>query len=395
MPVSKSSKGCAKLEGELPSKTKSMDDVESIVQTLEHELDNLERVELVHCRWEVSNLQHIFAAAMAFLSGLIFLGNNFIIKVSKLNSGEMLAVRSLVQIVLMSFILFMKGETLWPGSAYLRNMLCLVGLLGSLNMLSPILSVQLMPVSDAVTLMFTAPLFTMLFSALFLKDQINLVKAISGLVLTIGIILITQPEFLLNRNHVISREDRCEGYICGWNQYDEKDISPKALHPNDNEKYHFVGAVIALSTAIFGAAIYIITTKIGNDITPTLQLLYMAIFALMISLFLPLVDETDRFFTSKISDITAHEYVLYVVISCSMIIAYWLVFRSCRIIHPTIVSTLRTTEIVGAFLVECIVTNVAPEFSKVLGATLVVLAALALLFEKRIRNSVSQLKFSR
>ena len=389
MRISKSIQGYAKLKGELASKTKRMDDVEVTVKTLKQELDNFERVDLLYCRWERSDLKHIFAAAMAFSSGLIFLGNNFMIKFSKINSGEMLAVRSLVQIVLMSFILLRKEEKFWPSSVYHRNRLCLVGLLGSLNMLSPILSVQLMPVPDAVTLMFTTPLFTMLFSALFLKDPINLVKAISGIVLTTGIVLITQPTFLFNQNHVILREERSVSYTSGWNQYDEKDINPKELHRNDDDKHYFVGALIALSTAIFGAVIYVIITEIGNYITTTLQLMYMAIFALLISLFLPLVDETDRFFTSKISDITAHDYALYVGISCSWIFAYWLAFSSCRIIHPTIVSTLRTTEIVVAFLVECIVTNVAPEFSKVLGATLVLLAALALLFEKRLRNSVS------
>ena len=113
MRISKSTQGYDKMKGELPSKTKLKDDVEATVKTLKQELDNFERVDLLYCRWERSDLQHILAAAMAFSSGLIFLGNNFIIKFSKLNSGEMLAVRSLVQIVLMSFILFMKGENLY------------------------------------------------------------------------------------------------------------------------------------------------------------------------------------------------------------------------------------------------------------------------------------------
>ena len=46
---------------------------------------------------------------MAFFSGLFFTANNFIIKAARLSFGEVLAVRSIIQIPLMSLILFMKG----------------------------------------------------------------------------------------------------------------------------------------------------------------------------------------------------------------------------------------------------------------------------------------------
>ena len=48
---------------------------------------------------------------MAFVSGLFFTANNFIIKAARLSFGEILAVRSIIQIPLMSLILFMKGMT--------------------------------------------------------------------------------------------------------------------------------------------------------------------------------------------------------------------------------------------------------------------------------------------
>ena len=47
---------------------------------------------------------------MAFFSGLFFTANNFIIKAARLSFGEVLAVRSIIQIPLMSLILFMKGK---------------------------------------------------------------------------------------------------------------------------------------------------------------------------------------------------------------------------------------------------------------------------------------------
>jgi len=135
----------------------------------------------------------------------LFTANNFVIKAEMLSFGEMLTVRSVIQILLMLLILKMKGGNVWPRSAYHLVMLCLIGLFGSLTMLTSFISVRLMPVPDAITLMFTAPLFTMVLSSMFLKDRVTLIKAISGLVLMAGIVLVTQPSFLFHDNSKIFR----------------------------------------------------------------------------------------------------------------------------------------------------------------------------------------------
>ena len=59
-------------------------------------------------------------------------------------------------------------------------MLCMVGLFGSLTMLTSFACVKFMPVADAITLIFTTPLFTMVLAAVFMKDKITIVKTISG-----------------------------------------------------------------------------------------------------------------------------------------------------------------------------------------------------------------------
>ena len=72
------------------------------------------------------------------------------------------------------------GDNFWPRSNYQRTMLCMVGLFGSLTMLTSFACVKFMPVADAITLIFTSPLFTMLLAAVFMKDKITIVKTISG-----------------------------------------------------------------------------------------------------------------------------------------------------------------------------------------------------------------------
>ena len=55
-------------------------------------------------------VRYIVGNSLAFLSGLFFTANNFVIHGAKLSFGEVLAVRSIIQIPLMSFLLFVKGS---------------------------------------------------------------------------------------------------------------------------------------------------------------------------------------------------------------------------------------------------------------------------------------------
>ena len=59
-------------------------------------------------------------------------------------------------------------------------MLCLVGAFGGLTMLATFACVKFMPVGDAVTLLFTNPLFTMIFAAAFMGHRLSTLKVISG-----------------------------------------------------------------------------------------------------------------------------------------------------------------------------------------------------------------------
>ena len=60
-------------------------------------------------------------------------------------------------------------------------------------------------------------------------------------------------------------------------------------------------------------------------------------------------------------------------------------------VPPATVATLRTSEIVVAFIAQSLLTNKPPAISDILGAAFVFLAALALIFEKHINNGLSRI----
>ena len=66
-------------------------------------------------------------------------------------------------------------------------------------------------------------------------------------------------------------------------------------------------------------------------------------------------------------------------------------FMSCQMIPPATVSTLRTTEIVVAFITQSLLTNKSPQTIDTLGATFVILAAIATIFETHIHKRLSKI----
>ena len=60
-------------------------------------------------------------------------------------------------------------------------------------------------------------------------------------------------------------------------------------------------------------------------------------------------------------------------------------------VPPSIVSTLRTTEIVVAYVMNIILTNSTPEMINSFGSFLVLVTAIVLIFEKEIDKSASYL----
>lgn len=108
----------------------------------------------------------------------------------------------------------------------------------------------------------------------------------------------------------------------------------------DPADYYFVGALIALSCAIFSAANNIVIAlvkqkyrpifieynlsfkdssilinmsyhyyfQLGNGVSTSVQLLWMGIVAILVAGLSEFVDDNDRFFTPNIGEITAFEW---------------------------------------------------------------------------------------
>ena len=63
-------------------------------------------------------------------------------------------------------------------------------------------------------------------------------------------------------------------------------------------------------------------------------------------------------------------------------------YKSLQMIPVATVSVLRTTEIVIAFVANVALTQTVPEYTDIIGSSLVFLAALSLIFEERLSKLI-------
>ena len=77
-------------------------------------------------------------------------------------------------------------------------MILLQGLTSSLCCLLCLAAVTFMPVPDALCIVFSAPVPTVILAAIFLKDRINSSKVVTCLLLVTGVVLVSRPPFLFH-----------------------------------------------------------------------------------------------------------------------------------------------------------------------------------------------------
>ena len=122
------------------------------------------------------------------------------IQTLKLDYSDTLLIRSIVQILIMGIICIYKGLSFWPkvGSnpRKVRALIVFQAIFGSLLIICSFSCVLFMPLGDALTLIFSAPLSTMVLAAIFLGHRLRLFRITAAILLIIGTILVVKPPFL-------------------------------------------------------------------------------------------------------------------------------------------------------------------------------------------------------
>lgn len=260
-----------------------------------------------------------------------------------------------------------------------------------------------------MTLIFTNPLFTMILAAIFMGHRLSATKCVSALVLMAGIILVTKPPFLFPETHSSGNgtdPNVTDVLTSVMNDYLDRDFILYDLTPVnwttmtddatfvedvDPHELYFVGALIALSSAVFSAANNIIMAKFGGVISASLQLFYIGLGGMLVAGLCQFVDEGDRFFTQDIYKITGNEWGICIGLALIGMVGFGCTIYSLIMIPPSTAATLRTSQIIVAFIAQIIIMNNIPAVLDIMGASLIFVAAMAITFEPMIQRKLASL----
>ncbi len=321
------------------------------------------------------NSQFLSGIALAFLSGLIFTVNSYVIQTMALDFSQTLLVRSLIFLIIFSILCYVRKLSPWPSleqvSLKAKIFMVIQGVLGAIMIMTAFCCLSFLPLGDALTLMFTSPLSTMIMAAIFLGHRLRLFKIFFGLFLMSGTVLVIQPEFLFS----VTSES--------WRPLLKNLLTVPIQDVQVHDKYYFIGVAIALSSALADGCLNV-AINFCQQINSLVLLWWTGLGGLIVSLVSFSFNPNAVMLGPNIALITKWEWLSYFLTSFSGLVAYFFMTKSLQMIDPTVVAFVRSFEIVLAYIVQIGIIGDLPNTLSLIGAGMVLVSVTAMSLQKQL-----------
>jgi len=307
--------------------------------------------------------QYAYGVFLASLSGILFTANNFVINQTQVDVGDVVLVRTLLQISIYLSILLYRGESFLPAINSQKVYTILQGLTGSIAFICSLACVSFMDVPDALSIIFACPLVTIFLSAVMLRDRLSPLKICSGVLLLSGVILVCKPSFLF-------------------------DTATSLLSPIEVDEKFTIGVVLACTACLSTGTMAVLVAKC-EDVSTSVLVLWTAIIGLGIAVTYGLLHPGSMILSQQVVNIPAKDWAIFLGLALSGLLAFTTLTRSLKLISPNLVASLRTLELVLAFSVQSIVTGLAPGLLSCLGGGLIIIGILMLALQHQILSASS------
>ena len=213
-----------------------------------------------------------------------------------------------------------------------------------------------MPIGDALTIVFTEPLWTLILSKLILKIRIGLWKVFFGLLLILGMILCIQPPFLFqpidsNGNKTIPDNTNNTNLVGEYVM-----LIKDSLHKGGNcdgmeesENYN-VGVLFAIGTAVTGAMANVVIARC-EKVSSKVLVFYSGLGGVILAFICSIFDQ-NNLMIFNFSSISINQWMMLTVLGLMGIVGYFSMTRSLRLVPPTTVAVLRAMEIILAYIAQ-------------------------------------------
>ena len=340
-------------------------------------------VEDPHSKW----LGFLLGISLAFISGLIFTGNNVVIQMLHCDYSDTLLIRSLVQVLVIGSICKIKGLSLWPkigpNPTKLRALIVFQGIFGALLIILGFSCVLFMPLGDALTLIFSAPLSTMCTAAIFLGQQLRLFKITCGVMLVIGTVLVIKPPFIFNPD-LDDIDDTVDRSSHNNNRSTVTSFYSSLYHQDKHDSLYFIGVIIALSSAMADGFLNV-AINFCKEVNSLVLLWWAGMGGLVVSFISSTFDDQESILHySDIVNIGVEHWLAFFGMACVGIFSYFCMTKSLQMIDPTIVAFVRALEIVFAYIAQIAIMHQLPDSYAIIGGSCVLVSVLAMAIQTKI-----------
>ena len=151
-----------------------------------------------------------------------------------------------------------------------RNALIGRCITGTISLISGFTALTLLPLEDASTLIFTAPLVTFAVARIFLKEDINKLDLFCGIISMLGVLFVARPQFLFSSTRSITNITNTTDTTTNTT------TNTTTSFTTDSETTRTLGVIVALTAAIASGTAYVFVRKLGDVKSEHVVGLFMA-----------------------------------------------------------------------------------------------------------------------
>ena len=307
----------------------------------------------------------LWGICLSLFSCFMLLTMNTIVQKMKLHFADVLFARAVLQSFVGLVLSLFRGESVWIKEVddgqnlnRMRLLLFAFAFLGASFNTTDLIAITFMPLGDAMTIILSAVLPAVVLAAIFLKERLRLYKILCSILVVTGIVLVLRPPYLFQNSAEHGMQQSFNTLIPLTTN---KTLSEKfEIFPKQNSSEfdnYYIGAIAALIAmfSIAGTRILIKILLKNKSTKPyAVQLFYHNFANLIVAMVLPAFRGNQRILFPSV-DVDLYDIWQWLGIGSVAIIGiihYLTRFMAIKLISPTLVSFIRTSEIVLAYVIQ-------------------------------------------
>jgi len=367
----------------------------------------------------------VIGLILATLSGVLFTVNNFLFQYFELNLTDMFLVRSGLKAAVLGLVLLLTGCSNFLARTSLDWFLIIAqSITSGARVGLTFACLELLPIGDALTIIFSEPLWTLMLSSVFLRTRVGWWKLMFSLFLITGVVLCTQPPVLFSSNthhqhrHHHSHHQGHQNYVQEEGLHIIKDTNAVANNASimnnsvvftnetnttaylsegltvavddDDSIGYYIGVLLALGAAMCGSASNVIVAKV-EEISSTSLCTYSGLGGVLLALVYGTMVDTEDVILTNITMVSAQEWLILLLLSGMGVVGFFALTRSLQLIPPTTVAVVRAMEIVLAYGVQAAVLGEIPDDLALVGSSFVIISVVAFAAEDVILSCLASM----